>query len=104
MSMIEHRSVDLRTGRVSISAHDTKDTEIILSQTADAISINLHFSREEAGAVLKTLEEVIAAYDATAAKKEEGAQCPDPQLDPECHDDFLDGCMIDGIDDYGSVQ
>lgn len=85
---------EMRCGMVNVSSHSNSEgSEISVFLMMQAASINLHLSKEEGRKLAASLEDVIAALDA----KETAPLYPD-------HDDLADGCMVDGVDDYGSVQ
>ena len=78
MAMIAYQGFDTADGNLSISAHDAKDSEFLLSYRpiGGAVNVELHLSRKEAGAAIKALEEVVAAYDAKA--NQHNGTCDEP--------------------------
>ena len=84
----------MRCGMVNITSYTKSEgSEISVFLMAPAVSITLHLSKDEGQQLAASLEDVIAALNT----QQEIQKYPD-------HDDLLDGCMIDGVDDYGSVQ
>lgn len=84
----------MRCGTVNVTSYaNSEGSEISVFLVMQAASINLHLPKEEGRQLAASLEDVIAALDA----KKTAPLYPD-------HDDLADGCVIDGVDDYGSVQ
>lgn len=75
--IVETRYI-LRQNLIFVTTHVFENSYVVLAVTSDRVSVCAHLTREEAMALSRNLEEIVAAYDATVDRYHE--VCDEPAV------------------------